>query len=71
MSDIAWRRQAAAVKVFSDDALLLMSKATGGIMRRIDILADRCLTIAMKYKSNIVDATVVQKGIQSCGDALQ
>jgi type II secretory pathway predicted ATPase ExeA len=58
-------------EVFSDDALLLISKATGGIMRRMDILADRCLTIAMKNKSNLVDATVVQKGIQSCGDALQ
>ena len=57
--------------VFSDDALLVISKATGGIMRRIDVLGDHCLTIAMKSKSAIIDASTVQKGIQSCGDALQ
>ena len=56
--------------VFSDDALLLMAKATHGLMRRLDILGDQCLNIALKTKSNIVDATVVQKGIQVCGDAL-
>jgi general secretion pathway protein A len=58
-------------EVFSEDALLMISKATGGIMRRIDILADQCLAIAMKTKSGIIDASIVQKGIQACGDALQ
>ncbi len=57
--------------VFSDDALLLMSKATGGIMRRLDILGDQCLIAALKSKSNIVDAAVVQKAIHACGEALQ
>jgi general secretion pathway protein A len=57
--------------VFSDDGLLLMSKATGGIMRRLDILGDQCLIAALKSKSNIVDAAVVQKAIQACGEALQ
>jgi len=56
--------------VFSDDGLLLMSKATGGIMRRLDVLADQCLLTAQKGKSNIVDAALVQKAIQACGDAL-
>lgn len=56
--------------VFSDDALLLIAKATRGLMRRVDILGEHCLNIALKAKSNIVDATVVQKGIQACGDAL-
>ncbi len=56
--------------VFSDDALLIMSKAAGGIMRRLDVLGEHCLTVAMKTKSNIVDATVVQKAIQICGEAL-
>jgi len=51
-------------EVFSDDALLLMSKATGGIMRRLDVLGDQCLIAALKSKSNIVDAAVVQKAIQ-------
>lgn len=58
-------------EVFSDDALLLISKATGGIMRRIDVLGDHCLTIALKTKSGIIDAAIVQKAIQACGDALQ
>jgi general secretion pathway protein A len=57
-------------EVFSDDALLLMSKATGGIMRRLDVLGEQCLITALKTKSSIVDAAVVQKAIQSCGDAL-
>jgi general secretion pathway protein A len=57
--------------VFSDDALLLMSKATGGIMRRLDVIGDQCLIAALKSKSNIVDAAVVQKAIQACGEALQ
>jgi general secretion pathway protein A len=57
--------------VFSDDALLLMSKATGGIMRRLDVLGDQCLITALKSKSNIVDAAVVQKAIQICGEAIQ
>jgi len=57
-------------EVFSDDALLPMSKATGGIMRRLDVLGEQCLVIALKTKSNLVDAVVVQKAIQSCGDAL-
>jgi len=57
--------------VFADDALLLVAKATGGLMRRIDLLADHCLTIAMKTKATIVDASIVQKGIQLSGDALR
>jgi len=57
--------------VFCDDALLLMSKATGGIMRRLDVLGDQCLITALKTKSNIVDATVVQKAIQACGEVIQ
>lgn len=58
-------------EVFSDDALLLMAKATAGIMRRLDILADYCLNIAAKSKAAIVDASVVQKAIHACGEALQ
>jgi general secretion pathway protein A len=56
--------------VFSDDALLLMSKATGGIMRKLDVLGRQCLVSALKTKSNIVDAAIVHKAIQACGDAL-
>jgi type II secretory pathway predicted ATPase ExeA len=45
-------------EVFAQDGLLLISKATGGIMRRIDVLATRCLELAAPGKSNLVDATV-------------
>jgi len=47
-----------------------MSKATGGIMRRLDVLGDQCLVTAMKNKSNLIDSAVVQKAIQSCGEAI-
>jgi hypothetical protein len=47
-----------------------MSKASGGIMRRLDVLGDQCLLAAVKTKSNIVDAAIVQKAIQACGEAL-
>jgi type II secretory pathway predicted ATPase ExeA len=57
-------------EVFSDDALLLMAKATGGLLRKIDILGDHCLTIALKSKSGLIDAAIVQQGIRACGDAL-
>ena len=57
--------------IFSEDALLVISKATGGVMRRIDVLGDHCLSVALKTKSGIIDASVVQKGIQVCADALQ
>jgi len=57
-------------EVFSDDGLLLMSKATGGILRRLDVLGEQCLNVALQTKSTLVDAAVVHKAIQSCGDAL-
>jgi general secretion pathway protein A len=56
--------------VFSDDALLLMSKATGGIMRKLDVLGRQCLVTALKTKSNLVDASIVHQAIKACGDAL-
>jgi hypothetical protein len=40
-------------------------------MRRLDVIGDQCLIAALKSKSNIVDAAVVQKAIQACGEALQ
>lgn len=58
-------------EVFSDDALLLISKATGGIMRRIDVLGGHCLASALKTRSALIDAAIVHKAIQACGDALQ
>lgn len=58
-------------EVFSEDALLVISKTTAGIMRRIDILCDHCLVIAMRTKAALVDAATVQKANHACGDAIQ
>jgi type II secretory pathway predicted ATPase ExeA len=57
-------------EVFAQDGLLLISKATGGIMRRIDVLATRCLELAAQGKSNLVDATVAEAAIRDCAEAL-
>ena len=57
-------------EVFAQDGLLLISKATGGIMRRIDVLATRCLELAAPGKSNLVDATVAEAAIRDCAEAL-
>ena len=57
-------------EVFADDGVLLISKATHGIMRRIDVLAAQCLELAATGKSNIVDATVVEAAIRDCAEAL-
>ena len=39
-------------------------------MRRIDVLATRCLELAAKGKSNLVDATVTEAAIRDCAEAL-
>jgi general secretion pathway protein A len=57
-------------EVFADDGLLLIWKATGGIMRRIDVLATRCLEFAANGKSNLVDATITEAAIRDCAEAL-
>jgi general secretion pathway protein A len=57
-------------EVFADDGLLLLSKATGGVMRRIDVAAARCLELAAKGKSNLVDVTVAEAAIRDCAEAL-
>jgi hypothetical protein len=41
-----------------------------GIMRRIDVLAARCLELAAKGKSNLVDVTVAEAAIRDCAEAL-
>jgi hypothetical protein len=57
-------------EVFAEDGLLLIAKATGGIMRRIDVVATRCLELAAKGKCNLVDATLAEAAIRDCAEAL-
>ena len=55
---------------YAEDGLLLIAKATGGIMRRIDVLATRCLELAAPAKSNLVEVTVAEAAIRDCAEAL-
>jgi len=57
-------------EVFAEDGLLLIAKATGGIMRRIDVVATRCLELAAQGKSSLVDATVAEAALRDCAEAL-
>jgi general secretion pathway protein A len=57
-------------EIFAEDGLLLIAKATGGIMRRIDVVATRCLELAAKGKCNLVDATLAEAAIRDCAEAL-
>jgi len=57
-------------EVFAEDGLLLIAKATGGIMRRIDVLATRCLELAAPAKPNLVEVTVAEAAIRDCAEAL-
>ncbi len=56
--------------VFGEDAVLLIAEATGGILRKINILATACLEVASEGRGTVIDAGVVQKGIEQCAEAL-
>lgn len=56
--------------LFSEDALLLIAEATGGIARRIDVLAQRALLEALDQKSTLIDASVVRRAVEHCAEAL-
>ncbi len=57
-------------EVFAEDAVLLMSEATGGALRKIDVVADHALEVAAEKKNVIVDAAVTEKAIKRCMEAL-
>lgn len=56
--------------VFGEDAVLLIAEATGGVVRKIDILAAACLEVASEGRGTVIDAGVVQKGVEQCAEAL-
>lgn len=57
-------------EVFSEDGVLLIAQATGGVMRKIGTLATNAMEIACESKSKLVDATVVQEAVKLCREAI-
>lgn len=57
-------------EVFAEDAVLLLAEATGGVMRKIDVLAATALEVSCESKSKLVDASVVQEAVRLCAEAL-
>jgi len=58
-------------EVFSEDALLCVREATGGVLRKIDVLAHHCLELASKGKGTLVDGGTVQAAVRLCAEALR
>lgn len=57
-------------EVFAEDATLLLAEATGGVMRKLDVLAATALEAASETKNKLVDASVAQEAIKACAEAL-
>jgi general secretion pathway protein A len=57
-------------EVFGEDAVLLIAEATGGALRKIDVVAAHSLEEAAEGKSAIVDAAVLERAIKRCAEAL-
>jgi len=57
--------------VFSEDADLAISEASGGILRKVDVLAQACLEYAAKGKGALVDGSVVLEAVRVCAEALR
>ena len=65
----------ATAEVFSRDAVLSIREATGGVMRKIDVLAAQSLDVAFHAsrgtQASLIDGTVVQKAVRLCAEALR
>ncbi len=57
-------------EVFGEDAVLLIAEATGGALRKIDVVGAHALEEAAEGKSAIVDAAVTERAIKRCAEAL-
>lgn len=61
----------AAQEVFSEDAALSIREATGGVLRKVDVLAQHCLELVARDRGTLVDGGVVQKAVRLCAEALR
>ena len=57
-------------EVFSEDAILLTTEATGGILRKIDVLASAALEVSVEAKNRVIDASVIQDAVKRCAEAI-
>ncbi len=56
--------------VFAEDAVLMIAEATGGALRKVDVLATHALEVATEGKSVIIDAGTVERATERCAEAL-
>jgi len=61
----------ATQEVFSEDAVLSIREATGGVLRKVDVLAQHCLEIVVRGKGTLVDGSIVQSAVRLCAEALR
>lgn len=64
------RTAGSSQEVFSEDAGLLIAEATGGVLRKIDVLAASALEVACEGKGTLVDASVVEEAVKRCAEAI-
>lgn len=57
-------------EVFAEDAILLIAEATGGVLRKVDVLASTALDVVCNGRSKLVDASVVEEAVKLCAEAL-
>ena len=60
-----------AQEVFSEEAVLCIREATGGVLRKVNVLAHHCLEVASNGKGTLVDGRSVQQAVQICAEALR
>ncbi len=58
-------------EIFSEEAVLCIREATGGVLRRINVLAQHCLEVACNGKGSLVDGSTVQAAVKICAEALR
>ena len=58
-------------EVFSEDAVLCIREATGGVLRKVDVLAQHCLDLVAGNKGSLVDGGIVQDAVRQCAEALR
>ena len=58
-------------EVFSEEAVLCIREATGGVLRRVNVLAQHCLEVACQGKGTLVDGGTVQAAVRICVEALR
>jgi hypothetical protein len=58
-------------EVFAEDGILVAAEATGGVMRKLDVLGQTALELACENpKTKLVDAGVMQESVKVCAEAI-